>query len=182
MIDIVRDRVRGPRLAHTASRRAPIALLALAMIAFVVPLPACSPGRSEARTDLAWPWWPNRMWISDITRVGRPDADGLRLLEVRVCFEDPDGDSAKACGTLEIRVDRPTERDDPVTVVVDLDEPKAARRHHERVTECYMIPVEVDLPGLVAGRRLRIIAEYRGRDGAVLRDEHEVTLAGPMQE
>jgi hypothetical protein len=182
MIDIVRDRVRGPRLVHTSSRRAPIALLALAMIAFVVPLPACSPGRSEARTDLAWPWWPNRMWISDITRVGRPDADGLRLLEVRVCFEDPDGDSAKACGTLEIRVDRPTERDDPVTVVVDLDEPKAARRHHERVTECYMIPVEVDLPGLVAGRRLRIIAEYRGRDGAVLRDEHEVTLAGPMQE
>jgi hypothetical protein len=182
MIDIVRDRVRGPRLAHTSSRRASIALVALAMIVFVVPLPACSPGRSEARTDLAWPWWPNRMWISDITRVGRPDADGLRRLEVRVCFEDPDGDSAKACGTLEIRVDRPTERDEPVTVVVDLDEPKAARRHHERVTECYMVPIEVDLPGLVAGRRLRIIAEYRGRDGAVLRDEHEVTLAGPMQE
>ncbi len=182
MIDIAPDRARGRRLAHASRRRDRIAIVALAMIAFVVMLPACTPGRSEARTDLAWPWWPNRMWISDITRVGRPDADGLRLLEVRVCFEDPDGDPAKACGTLEIRVDRPTERDDPVTVVVDLDEPKAARRHHERVTECYMIPVEVDLPGLVAGRRLRIIAEYRGRDGAVLRDEHEVALTGPMQE
>jgi hypothetical protein len=182
MIDIVPDRVRGHRPAQASRRPAPIAIAALAMIAFVVMLPACTPGRSEARTDLAWPWWPNRMWISDITRVGRPDADGLRRLEVRVCFEDPEGDSAKACGTLEIRVDRPTERDDPVTVVVDLDDPKAARRHHERVTECYMIPVEVDLPGLVAGRRLRIIATYRGRDGAVLRDEHEVTLTGPMQE
>jgi hypothetical protein len=182
MIDIVPDRAWGRRLAHATRRPARTATAALAIMSSLVMLPACSPGRSEARTDLSWPWWPNRMWISDITRVGRPDADGLRRLEVRVCFEDPDGDSAKACGTLEIRVDRPTERDEPVTVVVDLDEPKAARRHHERVTECYMIPVEVDLPGLVAGRRLRIIAEYRGRDGAVLRDEHEVTLAGPMQE
>ena len=158
------------------------AIVALATIASLLPLSACTPGRSEARTDLAWPWWPNRMWISDITRVGRPDDDGLRRLEVRVCFEDPAGDAAKACGTLEIRVDRPTERDEPVTVVVDLDDPGQARRHHERVTECYMIPIEVDLPGLVAGRRLRIIAEYRGRDGAVLRDEHEVTLDGPMRE
>jgi hypothetical protein len=182
MIDIAPDRARGRRLAHAFRRRDRIAIAAIAMITSVVALPACSPGRSEARTDLAWPWWPNRMWISDITRVGRPDADGLRLLEVRVCFEDPDGDPAKACGMLEIRVDRSTERDDPITVLVDLDDPQAARTHHERVTECYMVPVEVDLPGLVAGRRLRVIAEYRGRDGAVLRDEHEVTLAGPMQE
>jgi len=176
------DRVRAARpVRHRHTLIRPLAV-ATAIVASASPLVGCTPGRSEARTDLAWPWWPNRMWISDITRVGRPDADGLRLLEVRVCFEDPEGDPAKACGTLEIRVDRSTERDEPITTIVDLDDPAEARRFRERVTECYMVPVEVDLPGLVAGRRLRIIAEYRGRDGAVLRDEHEVTLTGPMRE
>lgn len=173
------DRSSTPRRAAAVART----WTALSVLAAVVlpGLAACTPGRSEARTDLSWPWWPNRMWISDITRVGRPNADGVRLLEVRVCFEDPDGDPAKACGELEILVDRPTERDEPVRVVVDLDDPEDARRLHERVTACYMVPIEVDLPGLVSGRRLRIVVQYRGRDGAVLRDEHEVTLEGPMR-
>ncbi len=182
MIVTVPERVRAIRVRRFQPRIRRTVMVAMAALVAMPSLPACSPGRSEARTDLAWPWWPNRMWISDITRVGRPDDDGLRRLEVRVCFEDPEGDPAKGCGMLEIRVDRPTERDDPIVVLVDLDDPREARRHHERVTECYMVPIEVDLPGLVAGRRLRIIAEYRGRDGAVLRDEHEVALTGPMQE
>lgn len=167
---------------EVATRRAggPLALVVVVLATAV--LSACSPGRTEARTDLAWPWWPNRMWISDITRVGRAGPDGVRPLEVRICFEDRDGDRTKASGELEIRVDRPTERDEPVIVVVDLDDDEVARQLHERVTESYMIPIEVDLPGLVAGRHLRIIAEYRGRDGAVLRDEFDIELEGPMRD
>ena len=111
MTDIVPDTSR-----HRAS-----GLLALVVVVLATSvLPACSPGRTEARTDLEWPWWPNRMWISDITRVGRAGPDGVRPLEVRICFEDRDGDRTKASGELEIRVDRPTERDEPVVVVVEV--------------------------------------------------------------
>ena len=69
----------------------------------------------------------------------------------------------------------------PVVVVVDLDDAEPPGGFHERVTGCYMVPIEVDLPGLVAGRYLRIVAEYRGRDGAVLRDEFDLELDGPMR-
>lgn len=161
--------------------RASVLLALVAVVTTSAVLSACSPGRTEARTDLAWPWWPNRMWISDITRVGRPGPDGIRPLEVRICFEDRAGDRTKASGELEIRVDRPTERDEPVVVVVDLDDAEPPGGFHERVTGCYMVPIEVDLPGLVAGRYLRIVAEYRGRDGAVLRDEFDLELDGPMR-
>lgn len=143
-------------------RAASILLIVLAAI-------SCSPNRTAARDDLAWPWWPTEMRISDLTRVGRPDADGRRPLEVRVRFTDADGDSSKGCGTLEVAVSREGENDEPVVRRISLEDRATSMSHFERVTGCYLVPIEVDLPNVVAGRRLRIEVVYRGRDGAILR-------------
>lgn len=141
----------------------------------------CSTNQTPARTDLKWPWWPNRMQITDITRVGRADAAGVRPIEVRIRFQDPDGDSTKALGLLDLTVSRLNEPEDPVRVSIDLEDPVIQRDCWERVTECYWIPIRVDLPGLVEGRMLRIDAEFTGIDGASLRDRFDLVLDVPLQ-
>ena len=141
----------------------------------------CVSNRAPARTDLRWPWWPNAMEITKITRIGRPDAAGIRPIEVRVLFEDPDGDPSKASGELRLRIGRPNEREDPVEVMLDLLDPDIQRIYFERVTGCYRIPIRVDLPGLVEGRMLRIEADYVGQDGVVLKDRLDFVLEVPLQ-
>ena len=141
----------------------------------------CAPNRAPARTDLRWPWWPNVMEITKITRVGRPDAMGIRPIELRVLFEDPNGDPSKATGELRIRIQRPNEPEDPVDVVLDLSDPDIQNTYFERVTGCYRIPIRVDLPGLVEGRMLRLEADYRGLDGTVLKDRLDFVLDVPLQ-
>ena len=121
------------------------------------------------------------MQITDITRVGRADAAGVRPIEVRIRFQDPDGDSTKALGLLDLTVSRLNEPEDPVRVSIDLEDPVIQRDCWERVTECYWIPIRVDLPGLVEGRMLRIDAEFTGSDGATLRDRFDLVLDTPLQ-
>ena len=142
----------------------------------------CSSNQGPARADLKWPWWPNRMQITDITRVGRADAAGIRPIEVRIRFQDPDGDASKALGILDLTVSRPNESEDPVQVSIDLEDPVIQRDCWERVTECYWIPIRVDLPGLVEGRMLRIDADYRGVDGTILRDRFDLVLDRPLRD
>lgn len=141
----------------------------------------CVSNRAPARTDLRWPWWPNAMEITKITRIGRPDAAGIRPIEVRVLFEDPDGDPSKASGELRLRIERPNEQEDPVDVTLDLMDPDIQKIYFERVTGCYRIPIRVDLPGLVEGRMLRIEADYQGLDGTVLKDRIDFVLETPLQ-
>lgn len=116
----------------------------LSILAIVVGAVACSPNKTSARNDLAWPWWPTEMRISDLTRVGRPGEDGRRPLEVRVHFTDADGDSSKGCGTLEVAVSREGENDDPVIERISLDDRAMSMAHFERVTGCYLVPIDVD--------------------------------------
>ena len=165
---------RSPKRSRTACFAA-IALAASGLAS------GCSSNEAPARTDLTWPWWPNRMQITDITRVGRPDAAGVRPIEIRIRFQDPDGDATKALGTLDLTVSRLGEREDPVEVSIDLEDPAIQRDCWERVTECYWIPIRVDLPGLVEGRMLRIEADYRGVDGTVLRDRFDLVLDAPLR-
>ena len=141
-------------------------VLSILSIAFVAV--ACSPNKTSVRNDLAWPWWPTEMQISDLTRVGRSGDEGRRPLEVRVRFIDADGDSSKGCGTLEVAVTREGENDEAVIERISLDDRAMSMAHFERVTGCYLVPIDVDLPNVVAGRRLRIDVVYRGRDGATL--------------
>jgi hypothetical protein len=148
--------------------RFPSAAMVLSTSLIVFAAGACSSNKTPARNDLAWPWWPTEMQISDLTRVGRPGDDGRRPLEVRVHFTDADGDSSKGCGTLEVAVTREGERDDPVIERISLDDRAMSMAHFERVTGCYLVLVDVDLPNVVAGRRLRIDVAYQGRDGATL--------------
>lgn len=147
------------------ARRVIVPVLLLVMIWSVV---ACTPNKTNPRTDLAWPWWPTQMQISELTRVGRPDANGVRSLEVRVLFTDVDGDPTKACGTLEIAVTREAENDEAVIERLSLDDRVMSMAHFEPVSGCYLVTMNLDLPGLVKGRRLRIEVVYEGRDGARL--------------
>ena len=140
----------------------------LSMLAIAIVASACSSNKTPPRNDLAWPWWPTEMRISDLTRVGRPGDDGRRPLEVRVHFTDADGDTSKGCGSLEIAVSREGENDEPVVERISLDDRAMSMAHFERVTGCYLIPIDVDLPNVVAGRRLQIDVAYQGRDGATL--------------
>ena len=151
-----------------------------AAISLIAGVSACAPQVEIARSPLDWPWWPTRMEISDLTRVGREGSEGVRPLEVRVCFQDAEGDLTKAAGTLRVEIARSTERDEPVVVEVDLADGGDLDVGFERVTGSYLVPVEVDLPGLVPGRRLRIEVDYQGRDGTALRDVHEIALDRPI--
>ncbi len=134
-------------------------------------LGGCNGGPKGPRTDLEWPWWPESMRIVDLTRVGRPNAEGERPIEVRILFEDAGGLPVRACGELRISVQRASEPDEPVVVELDLEDPSLSLGLFEDVTGCYLIPVFVDFPGLIEGRRMEIVADYRGRDGIVLADE-----------
>ncbi|MEC8320382.1 MAG: hypothetical protein VX012_03160, partial [Planctomycetota bacterium] len=87
----------------------------------------------------------------------------------------------KALGTLDLTVSRPNEPEDPVEVSIDLEDPSIQRDCWERVTQCYWTPIRIDLPGLVAGRMLRIEAEYRGVEGTVLRDRFDLVLDAPLR-
>jgi hypothetical protein len=147
------------------ARRAIIPAMLFSMIWSVA---ACTPNKTDPRTDLAWPWWPTQMQISELTRVGRPDADGIRPLEVRIIFTDVDGDPTKACGMLEVAVTREAENDEAVIEQLSLDDRETSMANFEPVTGCYLVPMNLDLPGLVEGRRLRIEVVYEGRDGALL--------------
>ena len=152
--------------SRSRSRAAFLSVLSIAFVTLAAV--ACTPNKTSARNDLAWPWWPTEMQISDLTRVGRPGDDGRRPLEVRDLFTDADGDPAKGCGTLEVAVSREGENDDPVIERISLDDRAMSMAHFERVTGCYLVPIDVDLPNVVAGRRLRIDVAYQGRDGATL--------------
>ncbi len=168
-------------MMHRSLKRSRTASFAAIVVAASGLVAGCSTNEVPARTDLAWPWWPNRMQITDITRVGRADAAGDRPIEVRIRFQDPDGDATKALGTLDLTVSRPNEPEDPVEVSIDLEDPSIQRDCWERVTQCYWTPIRIDLPGLVAGRMLRIEAEYRGVEGTVLRDRFDLVLDAPLR-
>lgn len=134
-------------------------------------VPGCDSVHKGPRKDLEWPWWPETMRIVDLTRVGRPNADGRRPIEVRILFEDAGGLPVRACGDLQVAVRRANEPDDPVVVELDLQDPAVSLEMFEEITGCYMIPVFVDFPGLIEGRRMEVVADYVGRDGIVLADE-----------
>ena len=43
------------------------------------------------------------MEISTLTRIGRMGEDGVRPVEVRILFKDPEGDPCKASGELALK-------------------------------------------------------------------------------
>ena len=143
----------------------------LLLLGFAGGIASCGASPRGPRTDLEWPWWPETMRIVDLTRVGRPNAEGRRPIEVRVLFEDAGGLPVRACGDLAVAVGRANEPDDPVVVELDLADPEVSLAMFEEITGCYMVPVYVDFPGLIEGRRMEVVADYVGRDGTVFADE-----------
>lgn len=160
-------------IVRDGSRRLIFAVL---LAAFAMGSTGCESAPKGPRRDLEWPWWPASMRIVDLTRVGRPDADGVRPIEVRILFEDAGGLPVRACGDLVVSIRRANEPDDPVVVEIDLEDPTVSLDMFEDVTGCYLVPVEVDFPGLIKGRRMVVDADYRGRDGTVFADEFSFDL------
>lgn len=153
-----------------ASRAWPIALsMALGCLA------GCAPNPGMGVVDGGWPWRPVAIRVHELTRITRPDEAGVREVNVRIEFLDVAGDPAKASGTLQARVTRVNEHDDPPYVEVDLGDVRMASAHFERVTATYLLRVRPDLPGLVAGRRVRIEAIYTTADGGRLVDVRTLT-------
>ena len=121
------------------------------------------------------------MEISTLTRVGRMNEDGLRPVEVRILFKDPTGDPCKATGELELSIMRAGEPEEPERRSIDLADPELQRRYYESVTGCYVIPVYLDLPGMIPGRLLRIGASFEGVDGAVFTARRDLVLQHNLQ-
>lgn len=136
----------------------------------------CGPSTGTIRTDRPWPWWPASMDMSSLTRVGRVGPDGRRPIEVRLLFKDPDGDPCKASGELILTIARVGEPEDPEEREIDLADLDVQRRYFEVVTGCYAIPIELDLPGLIPGRMLRIEADFEGVDGARFQAQRDLVL------
>ena len=141
----------------------------------------CGPAVQEIRTDRPWPWWPISMEISTLTRVGRMSEDGLRPVEVRILFKDPEGDPCKASGNLELTIMRAGEPEDPEQRMIDLADPESQRLYYESVTGCYVIPVYLDLPGMIPGRLLRIGAKFESVDGAKFTSRRDLVLQYSLQ-
>ena len=70
-------------IVRDGSRRLIFAVL---LAAFAMGSTGCESAPKGPRRDLECPWWPASMRIVDLTRVGRPDADGVRPIEVRILF------------------------------------------------------------------------------------------------
>lgn len=121
------------------------------------------------------------MEMSSLTRVGRIDSEGNRPIEVRLMFKDPDGDPCKASGELLLSISRIGEPEDPEELVIDLADLDVQRRYFEGVTGCYSIPIELDLPGLIPGRMLRIEADFEGVDGARFQARRDLVLDQPLR-
>ena len=142
----------------------------LLLLGFAGGIASCGASPRGPRTDLEWPWWPETMRIVDLTRVGRSNVEGRRPIEVRVLFEDAGGLPVRAAASR--RRGRPGQRtgrsggDE-----LDLADPEVSLAMFEEITGCYMVPVYVDFPGLIEGRRMEVVADYVGRDGTVFADE-----------
>lgn len=121
------------------------------------------------------------MEISTLTRVGRVGENGLRPVEVRIIFADPEGDPCKASGELLLTITRAGEPDDPVERSIDLTNPKSQVRYYESVTGCYVIPVYLDLPGMIPGRLLQIGASFDSVDGARFTARRDLVLQHSLQ-
>ena len=141
----------------------------------------CDTGTRMIRDDRPWPWWPASMEISTLTRVGRFDEAGVRPVEVRVLFQDAEGDPCKATGELTLTIARAGEPEDPEERSIDLSDLDAQHRFYESVTGCYAIPVHLDLPGLVPGRLLRIGARFESVDGSVFEAQRNLVLQHDLQ-
>lgn len=116
------------------------------------------------------------MEVSSLTRIGRPEQNGIRPVEVRVRFQDSAGDTCKAAGELKLKITRAGEPGDPEERSFDLADRTIQRRLHETVTGCYSIPVFLELPGMVPGRLLRIGVEYEGIDGSRFTAQRDLVL------
>ena len=121
------------------------------------------------------------MEISTLTRVGRANDEGLRPVEIRILFQDPEGDPCKASGTLELTIMRAGEPEDPEVRTIYLADPALQRRYYESVTGCYVIPVYLELPGMVPGRLLRIGAGFESVDGASFTARRDLVLQHNLQ-
>lgn len=168
-------------MTSTSSVRTSSRWLAVAL-SLVVPLvAACTPEAVTQRQDLRWPWWPVRMDVSTLSRVGRVGEDGLRPVEVRLQFLDVDGHPTKATGMVEVSIERATQRGAVEVREFDLADPTVQRRHFESVTGCYMFPIRIEQVGMVEGRVLDIDAVYRGGDGVELRAGSRLVLGRDLR-
>ena len=149
------------------------ALLMVGVCAMTV-VTGCDSVQGTGKVEGGWPWRPSDMQVHELTRITRADAQGKRMVEVRVEFVDRDRDPTKAHGSLIIEISRVNEVDEPTVVELDLVDPDVSSSHYEDVTGTYLLRIHPELPGLVPGRHLWVEASYVGLDGARFKSSREL--------
>lgn len=135
----------------------------------------CDSVQGTGKVEGGWPWRPSDMRVHELTRITRANDSGKRMVEVRVEFLDRDRDPTKAHGTLIVELTRVKEGDKPERVVLDLADPEVSKKYYEKVTGTYVVRINANLPGLVPGRHIKVVAIYQGLDGALFKSSRELT-------
>ena len=136
-----------------------------------------SPPRNYRVADGEWPFWPQRMRIHPLSHFVKDRSSGDLLLEVRIELFDPEGDTCKAVGRMDIDLfDADAAKFMAEAVgswTTDLSDLEVNQAHYDEVTRTYLFRLEVaevpvpELPELRAyftsgdGRHLQ--ATYRPR-------------------
>lgn len=127
------------------------------------PEPVAAPDATVADTPPLtadeWPYWPDAVRVHPLSRLVLDDAGKLVMIEGRIEFLDPEGDTTKAVGRLRIDLhDAEGERGlgPLLTWTVDLREPKINRERYDKVTRTYLCRLEIEPRDLPTAPELRV--------------------------
>ncbi len=140
-------------------------------------IPREAPPRNYRVDDGEWPFWPQRMRIHPLSHFVKDRSSGDLLIEARIELFDPDGDTCKAVGRMDLDLydaDASQFMADPIgSWTTDLADLEVNQAHYDEVTRTYLFRLEVEqvpipaLPELRAfftsGDGTRLQATYRLR-------------------
>jgi len=120
--------------------------------------PAPSSGASAA-PSASWPFWPESMRLHPLTRLALDPETGEQVIECRIEFLDPDGQTSRAVGqlTLQLYPEAGTPTADNLALQTwnqDLRELALNRRQYDVVTRTYLFRLQITQP-LPVGADLR---------------------------
>jgi hypothetical protein len=120
---------------------------------------SASPIGPSAAQPASWPFWPKSMRLHPLTRLALDPETGEQVIECRIEFLDPDGQTSRAVGqlTLQLYPDAGTPTADNLALQTwnqDLRDLALNRRQYDVVTRTYLFRLQITQP-LPVGADLR---------------------------
>ena len=116
------------------------------------------PGR-KVGPGAPWPYWPQRMRVHPLSQLTRDRSTGETIIECRIEFIDPDGDTCKAVGIVDIELhdgDLPPGSKPMAAWAADLWDPEVNRERYDEVTRTYLFSLQIDEQQLPMSPQLHV--------------------------